>query len=164
MEFFLGWHKKMLYVISWYSQKTLSRFIPSKGLVLLVDLTFLVSVATGYSLEGQGVAVWVWQGQEFSPDKPWNPPILLSSGCQGLFPGVKLPEHKANPLLPTSANVKKVYISTSILQYVFIAYCLISSAQWLLSKLLQICVCACTYVFVVLRILLYYLSPYLFVT
>jgi hypothetical protein len=80
-----------------------------------------IDIATGYELDDRGVGVRVPVGSRiFSfqcrPDRLWGPPSLLSNGYQRRFP------HSP----PTSTEIKKTWIYTSIPPYVFMAYCLIS--------------------------------------
>jgi hypothetical protein len=79
-----------------------------------------VGKATGYGLDGRGVGVRDPVGSRiFSsprrPDRLWGPPSLLSNGYQG----VKRTGREADHSPPTSAEVKKIWIYTSILPYVF---------------------------------------------
>jgi hypothetical protein len=89
-------------------------------------------MATGYGLDDRGVGVRVPVGSRiFSyplhPDRLWGPPNLLSNGYPGnLFPGVKRPRREADHLLPTSAEVKKMWTYTSTPPCGFMACCLIS--------------------------------------
>jgi hypothetical protein len=56
------------------------------------------------------------------PDRLWSPPSLVSKGYRGLVPpGVKRPGREAHHLPPTSAEVKKTWIYTATLPYVFMA-------------------------------------------
>jgi hypothetical protein len=68
----------------------------------------------------------VTEGHEFSPRWPdclWYPPSLLSNGYWGLFPfpGVDRPGCETDLSPPTSAEVKKTWIYTSIPPYTFMA-------------------------------------------
>jgi hypothetical protein len=65
--------------------------------VVLTDLHSQVSrdsavgIANGYGLHDRGVGVRVPVGSRISsnprsPDRPWDPPNLLSNGYRGLFP------------------------------------------------------------------------------
>jgi hypothetical protein len=104
-------------------------FLKSQGIYQFVYSTNLflgsrdssVGLATGYRLGDRGVGVRVALGVRiFSspcpPDRFWGPPSLLSNGYLGSFPG-----GKADHSLPTSAEVKKTWIYTSIRPYVFMA-------------------------------------------
>jgi hypothetical protein len=51
----------------------------------------IVSIVTGFKLDGQGLTVQVPVGEIFfsspcHPDQSWGLPSLLSNGYQGLFP------------------------------------------------------------------------------
>ena len=68
----------------------------------------VVSIATGYRLDGPGIESW-WGGEIFRtcPDRPWGPPSLLYNGYQ-FFPGGKeWPGRDADPSPPSSAVVMK---------------------------------------------------------
>lgn len=61
------------------------------------------SIATGWT---------VWESQfdggkifRTYPDQPWDPPSLLSNGCQVSFPGVKRPERGGDHPPPPSAFI-----------------------------------------------------------
>jgi hypothetical protein len=71
-------------------------------------------------LDDRGVGVWVPVGSRIfsSPrrsDRPWGPLSLLSNGYRGSFPGGKA-DHSP---LPTSTEVKKMWIYTSTLKCAF---------------------------------------------
>jgi hypothetical protein len=80
----------------------------------------VVAVATGYGLDDGGVGVRVpVESRIFSsprcPYRLWGPPSLLFNGYRGLFPaGVKRPGREADNSPPTCAEVKKMWIYTSI--------------------------------------------------
>jgi hypothetical protein len=85
------------------------------------------SIATAYGLDDRGVGVQVPVGSrmfssQLRPDQLWGPPSFLSNMYRGaLSPGVKRPGRKANNSLPTSAEVKKMWIYTSTPPYALIA-------------------------------------------
>jgi hypothetical protein len=87
----------------------------------------VVGIATGYGLDYRGVGVRVPVGSRIfssprSSDRLWGSPNLLSSGLPGaLSPGVKQPGREANHSPPASADVKKMWISTSTPPYAFMA-------------------------------------------
>jgi hypothetical protein len=87
----------------------------------------VAGMATGYGLDYWGVGVRVPLGSRifFSPRRPdrlWCPPSLLSNGLPGaLFPVSKAARHEADHSPPASAEVKKMWIYTSIPPYTFIA-------------------------------------------
>jgi hypothetical protein len=76
----------------------------------------VVSIATSYGLDDQGVGVRILVGSKvFSspcrPDRLWCPPDLLSNGCPGaLSLGVKQQGREADHSPPASAKVKKIWI------------------------------------------------------
>jgi hypothetical protein len=53
-------------------------------------------------------------------------PTFYLIGTRGSFPGVKRQGHEADHSLPTSAEIKKMWIYTSTPLYAFMAPCLIS--------------------------------------
>jgi hypothetical protein len=55
------------------------------------------------------------------PDRLWGPPNLLYNGYWGLFPMIKRPGREADHSPSTSAEVKKMWIYTSIPPYAFIS-------------------------------------------
>jgi hypothetical protein len=85
----------------------------------------MVSIATGYRLDDQGVGLQILVGsRNFSsprhPDWLWGPPNLLFNGYWGaLSPGVKRLGRKADHSPPTSAEVKKMWLYTSTPPYTF---------------------------------------------
>jgi hypothetical protein len=87
------------------------------SLIPLGSCDSVVSIATGYGLYYRGVGVRVPVGSRiFSsphrPDRLWGPPNLLSNGYQ---------EREADHSPPASAEVKKMWIYTSIPPYTFMA-------------------------------------------
>jgi hypothetical protein len=79
----------------------------------------VVGIATSYGLDDRGVGVRVPVGSKIfsSPDRPdrlrsTQPPIQWVAGV--VFPGVKRPGREVDHSLPTSAEVKKMWIYTSI--------------------------------------------------
>jgi hypothetical protein len=86
----------------------------------------IVGIATGYGLDDRGVGVRVAVGSRiftssYRTDRLWGPPNLPYNGYRGSFLGVKRPEREADHSPPTSAEVKKMWISTSTPPYVFMA-------------------------------------------
>jgi hypothetical protein len=85
------------------------------------------SIATGYWLDDRGVGVRVAIGSQMviSPYRSYRlsgPPNLISNGYKGLFAsGVKLPGREADHSSPTNTEINKLWVSTSILPYVFIS-------------------------------------------
>jgi hypothetical protein len=91
----------------------------------------VVGIATSYGLDDRGVGVRVPVGSRIfsSPDRPdrlrsTQPPIQRVPGA--LSPGVKRSGREVDHSPPTSAEVKKMWIYTSISPYVFMTLCLIS--------------------------------------
>jgi hypothetical protein len=84
-----------------------------------------VGIATGYGLDDQGVGVRVPVGLRiFSTSsrpamRPTQPPIQWIPAA--LSPGVKRQGREADDSPPTSDEVKKMWIHTSIPPYAFIA-------------------------------------------
>jgi hypothetical protein len=88
----------------------------------------VVGIATGYGLDDRGVGVRVLVGARiFSsprcPDWLWCPPRRLSNGygAGSLSPWLKPSGPEGDHSPPTSAEVKKIWIYTSIPLYVFMA-------------------------------------------
>jgi hypothetical protein len=76
-----------------------------------------VGIATGYVLDDRGVGVQVLVGSRiFSSSHPYwlcGPPNLLSSEYwEALSPGVKQLGREVDHSLPTSAEIKKMWIYT----------------------------------------------------
>jgi hypothetical protein len=85
-----------------------------------------VSIATGYGLIDHGIGFRVPVEARIltslrRPDRLWGPPNFYPKGTGGSFPGVKWPGREADPTLPTSTEVKKMWIYTSTPPYVFMA-------------------------------------------
>jgi hypothetical protein len=85
-----------------------------------------VGIATSYGLDDREVGVLVPVGSRiFSSPRPdlfLGPLNLLSNGCQGSFPpGVKRTGREVKNSPPTSGEVKKMWIYTSIHPYAFMA-------------------------------------------
>jgi len=66
-----------------------------------------VGIATGYGLNGPGIESRWGEIFHTSPDRPWVPPSLLYSGYRAFPGGKERPGRDADPLLPSSAVVKK---------------------------------------------------------
>jgi hypothetical protein len=85
----------------------------------MVSRDSVVSIATIYGLDDRRVGVRVLAGSRiFSsqnrPGRLWGPPNLLFNGYGGaLSSGVKRPGREIDHSPPTSAEVKKMWISTS---------------------------------------------------
>jgi hypothetical protein len=75
---------------------------------LTCGLCSLVSIATGYGLDGPGIEKKNPDGGEIfrtCPDRPWGPPSLLYNGYR-VFPGSrKRPGRDADPSPPSRAEV-----------------------------------------------------------
>jgi hypothetical protein len=87
-----------------------------KGLIILDSV---VGIATGCGLDGRGVGVRVQVGQDFSPlhvihTRSGAHPASYPMGSGGSFPEVKRPGREADHSPPTSAEVKNMWIYTSI--------------------------------------------------
>jgi hypothetical protein len=82
-----------------------------------------VGIATGYGMDGRGLAVRVSGGANFSPLHV----IQTISGYRGApSPGVKRPEHETDQSPSTSAEVMNTWIYTSTTSpYVFLVWWLI---------------------------------------
>jgi hypothetical protein len=85
-----------------------------------------VGLATGYGLDDQGFGVRDPMGVRiftflYCPDRLWGSPNLLSYEYRGLFPRGKAAGVRSWHSPPTSAEVKKMWIYTSIPPYVFMA-------------------------------------------
>jgi hypothetical protein len=94
------------------------------------NLAVAVGIATGYGLDDRGVGVRVpVESRIFSssrrPDRLGVHPSY-PVGTGGSFPGVKRPGREADHSPPASAEVKEMWIYTSIPPYAFMTYCLIS--------------------------------------
>jgi hypothetical protein len=81
-----------------------------------------VSIATGNGLDNQKVGVQVPVGAKIltSPCCAgwlWGPPSQWV--LRDLSPGIKRPEREADHSRPTSADVKKTWVSTSTRPYIF---------------------------------------------
>jgi hypothetical protein len=100
--------------------------------LLALSRDMAVSIATGYGLDGRGVAIRVPVEIRFfllsmlsrKVLRPTQPTIRYVPGS--FSPGVKWPGREAEHSPPTSAAVKKTWIYTTTPPYVFIAYCFIS--------------------------------------
>jgi hypothetical protein len=84
----------------------------------------VVGIATGYGLDDIVVGFQSPVGSRIlsSPRRPyrlWGPPSLLSNGYQGLF--LRGGGREADHSLPTSAEVKKMWLYTSTSPYAFMA-------------------------------------------
>jgi hypothetical protein len=87
----------------------------------------VVGIATGYGLDDGGcrssspvsVKNFLFSTSFRSALGPTQPPIKWVPGA--LFPGVKRPGREADQSLPTSAEVKKMWIYTSTPPYAFMA-------------------------------------------
>jgi hypothetical protein len=82
----------------------------------------VVGIATSYGLDDQGVGVRVPVGSRIfssprSSDRLWGPPNLITNW----YRGVKRPGREAHLSPAVSAQVKKMWICTSIPPYAFIA-------------------------------------------
>jgi hypothetical protein len=82
----------------------------------------IVGTVTGHGLDDGRVGFRVLVGSKiFSshhPDRLWGPPSLQSNGYWGFFPR---PGHGVDHSPPPSADVKKIWIYTSIPPYAFMA-------------------------------------------
>jgi hypothetical protein len=91
-----------------------------------------VGIATGCGLDDQGVRIRIPAGTRiFSspcrPDRLWDLPSLPCDEYRGFSHlGVKRLGREADHSSPTCAKVKKTWIYTSTLPYVFMAQCLSS--------------------------------------
>jgi hypothetical protein len=90
-----------------------------------------VGIATGYGLEDRGVGFRVPVGSRISllQDVQTGSGVHTTSypmGTGGFSPRVKRPGREADHSPSASAEVKKMWIHTSIPPNAFIAYCLIS--------------------------------------
>jgi hypothetical protein len=81
-------------------------------------------IAAGFWLDYRGIGVRIPLGSRiftspYRPGRLWRPPNLLFNVYRGLFPRLKRPERETDHSLPTSAEVKKIWIYTFIPPYVF---------------------------------------------
>ena len=67
----------------------------------------LVSIATGYGLDGPGIESRWGEIFRTCPDRPWGPPSLLYNGYWVFPGGKKRLGRDADPSPPSSAVVKK---------------------------------------------------------
>jgi hypothetical protein len=91
----------------------------------------IVGIATGYGLDDRGVGVRVPVGQECShlhvvQTGSGVQPTSYPKGTGPFPPEAKRPGRVADHSPPASADVKKMWIYTSIPPYTFMAWCLIS--------------------------------------
>jgi hypothetical protein len=90
-----------------------------------IEADSAVGIVTGYGLDDRGVRVGVPVGSRiFSTSsrlalESTQPPTQCVPGA--LPPGVKRPGRESDHSLPTSAEVKKMWIYTSTTPYVFMA-------------------------------------------
>jgi hypothetical protein len=111
-----------------HSQKLVHTFRPTFFKIHYNSgLLAAVGIASGYGLDDRGVAVRVPVASRIfsSPRRPdllWGsiqPPIQWVPGA--LSPGVKRQGREADHSLPTSAQIKKIWIYTSSPPYTFMA-------------------------------------------
>jgi hypothetical protein len=95
--------------------------------VFFISFTFLMSrdsavgIATAYGLNDQEVGIQIPEGPRIfsSPRRPdwhWGLPSPYTMGARGFFPGVKRPGREADHSPPIIAEVKKIWMYTSIPQ------------------------------------------------
>ena len=75
--------------------------------VLFVGRDSTVGIATRYGLDGPGIESRWSEIFHTCPDRPWDPPVFLYSGCGVSFPGVTRPGCGVNLPFPLSAEVKE---------------------------------------------------------
>jgi hypothetical protein len=91
-----------------------------------------VGIATGYGLDDRGVRILVPVGSMSSWPALGHTQPTLQCVAYNLSSEIKRPEREADHSRPANAEVKKMWICSTIPRYFFMPYRLISLAQILL--------------------------------